>query len=161
MSRGLQIFTNMDAAIDAIIGNILSFFPTYNFLVEIENDSFKNAIALCEKSLKKWPNNIQIFSLKSLALWYSGNEDQSRILALEVVKKQPKDHFTISIIERVLEFMDKFELIASLCDNSLKYGYDIRIAEKLFFACLKLQDTKKLYSVRNFRLLEFYNYFNY
>ena len=41
MSRGLQIFTNMDAAIDAIIGNILSFFPTYNFLVEIENDSFK------------------------------------------------------------------------------------------------------------------------
>ena len=90
---------------------------------------------------------MQIIALKSLALWYSGNEDQSRSLALAVVQKQPKDHFTISIVERVLEFMDRFELIASLCDNSLKYDYDIRIAENLFFAYLKLQDTKKLYSV--------------
>ena len=90
---------------------------------------------------------MQIISLKSLALWYSGNEDNSRKLALEVVQRQPKDHFTISIVERVLEFMDKFELIALLCENSLKYSYDIRIAEKLFFANLKLQDTNKLYSV--------------
>ena len=117
------------------------------FLVSIENDHFKNAIALCEKGLKKWPNNLQIISLKSLALWYSGNEDQAGSLALDVFHKQPKDHFTISILERVFEFLEKIELIASLCENSLRYGYDLRIAEKLYFAYLKMQDTKKLYSV--------------
>lgn len=107
----------------------------------------KKALELCEKNLKRWPGNVQITSLKSLAMWYSGFEKEAKNLASFVTQKQPKDHFTISVIERVLEYMDDFDSIAALCENALKYDYDIRIAEKLYFAYLKLQSTKKLYSV--------------
>lgn len=82
-----------------------------------------------------------------MALWYSGDEQLSEKLALEVVEKEPKDHFTISIVERVLEFMDNFGAIALICENALKFDYDTRIAEKLYLIYIKLQDTKKLYSV--------------
>ena len=105
------------------------------------------ALEICEKNLKRWPGNVQVTSLKSLALWYSGFEKEAQNLASFVTKKQPKDHFTISIIERVLEYVDDFNAIAVLCENALKYDYDIRIAEKLYFAYLKLQSTKKLYAV--------------
>lgn len=107
----------------------------------------KTALLLCEKHLKKWPGNLQFLGLKALALWYSGNEQLSEKLALEVVEKKPKDYFTISIVERVLEFVDNFEAIAALCENALKFDSDIRIAEKLYLIYLKLQETKKLYSV--------------
>ena len=82
-----------------------------------------------------------------MALWYAGFEKEAENTAAYVISKQPKDHFTISVIGRVLEFMDDFESIVSLCENSLKYDYDIRVAEKLYFSYLKLQSTKKLYSV--------------
>jgi hypothetical protein len=114
----------------------------------IENNFLKKALDLCENNLKKWPGNVQITSLKSLALWYLGFEQEAKILALFVTKMQPKDHFTISVIERVLEYMDDFDSISALCENSLKHDYDIRIAEKLYFAYLKLQSTKKLYAVK-------------
>lgn len=107
----------------------------------------KKALEICEKTLKRWPGNIQVISLKSLALWYSGFEKEAKNLASFVTEKQPKDHFTISIIDRVLEYMDDFDAIAVLCENALKYDYDIRIAEKLYFVYLKLQLTKKLYAV--------------
>lgn len=68
-------------------------------------------------------------------------------MAFYVKEKQPRDHFTISVVERVFEFMDDFDSIASLCENALKYDYDIRVAEKLYFSYLKLQSTKKLYAV--------------
>ena len=122
------------------------------YLDAIENNSLKRSLELCEKNLKRWPGNVKIISLKSLALWYSGFENEAKNLASVVTQKQPTDHFTISVIERVLEFMDDFDSIALLCENALKYNYDIRIAEKLYFVYLKLHSTKKLYSVI-FRLL--------
>lgn len=109
----------------------------------------KKALDLCETNLKRWPGNIQITALKSLALWYSGNEKEAVNLASFVAQKRPRDYFTISVIERVLEFVDDFDSIASLCENALKYDYDVRIAEKLYFSYLKLQSTKKLYAVDN------------
>ena len=101
---------------------------------------------------------MQINALKSLALWYSGLEDQASVLAIEVAKKLPKDYFTISVIEKVLEFIDNFELIVMLCENALKFDYDIRIAEQLFFACLKINDTRKLYAVKYSIIINFVKY---
>lgn len=121
----------------------------------------KTSLLLCEKYLKKWPGNLQFLSLKSLALWYSGDEQLSQKLAKEVVEKQPRDHFTISIIERVLESANNFEALVLICENALKFEYDIRIAEKLYLVYLRLQDTKKLYSVKSnvFNiLLAFFNF---
>lgn len=110
----------------------------------------KTSLILCEKNLKKWPGNLQINALKSLALWYSGLENQASCLAVDVAKNLPDDYFTISIIEKVLEFTNNFELIVTLCENFLKFDYDVRIAEQLYFACLKIHDTKKLYAVKYF-----------
>jgi len=125
---------------------LFDYFNTID-LDAIENNMLNQALEICEKNLKRWPGNVQVTSLKSLALWYSGFEKEAQNLASFVTKKQPKDHFTISIIERVLEYVDDFNAIAVLCENALKYDYDIRIAEKLYFAYLKLQSTKKLYAV--------------
>lgn len=115
----------------------------------IENNHLKEALHLSEKYLKKWPRNLQIIALKSLALWYSGIEDQAINLATEVAQETPCDHFTISIIERVLEPSDNFELLAAVCDEALKINYDTRVAEKLYTTYLKLHDTKKLFPVFN------------
>lgn len=123
---------------DSILDSIIDY---------IENNQLKKALEICEKSLKRWPDCTPIIALKSLALWYSGQESQAKILVLAAANNRPTDFFTISVMERVLEFSENYELLSITCENALKLDYDFRIAEKLYFSLLKLQATKKLYSV--------------
>lgn len=113
----------------------------------IESNSLKLALSLCEKGLKKWHQSAQLKALRSLALWYAGREGLASEVAVEVAASQPTDFFTISIMDRVCQLQDNYARMVVLCENALGVGFDDRIAERLYFAYLRLNETKKLYSV--------------
>ena len=137
----------MDFALDAIIGETIFLEPLAYFLDAIERNQFKNALNLCEKGIKKWPSKLEFKALQALASWYSGKESFAECDALTLAKCNITDHFTISVIERVLEFSDNFKALSDLCENAIKNEFDERIAEKIYFCQLRLQNTGKLFSV--------------
>lgn len=124
----------------------------------IESNSLKHAESLCEKAFKKWPSNTQVIVLKALILWYNSKLEASSALVVEVISRNPTDFMTLSVLERILEAKNDYVTLVTLFENALKGSFDDRIAERLYLFCLRLGQTKKLYSVKTLFKWVFYNF---